>query len=149
MTLHAPPFAIQAPHSDRLGAVHDYWRSLLRGGAEVPFADDVDVTRLEALCPDVLLIGVFEKPRRFRIDLARTPHAPQIEIDLVGRFLDEIDPPATLALLRAQADAAAETLAAAVYEHRPKSGHPCYGRLVLPAWGEGRVSLLLVALEFR
>ena len=148
MTRHAPPFAIERPLPARLGAVLDYWRGLLRGEATVPFADDVDVTKVEALCADVFLLGVFEKPERFRLELARTPHASTVESQLLGRFIDEVELPTPLEFLRAQADAAVESVGPTLYEHSPAGGGRPYARLLAPTWGEGQVKLLIGAVEF-
>ena len=147
MTRHAAPFAIERPLPTRLGAVLDYWRGLLRGEATIPFSDDVDITKVEALCADVFLLGVFAKPERFRLDLAHTPHAPGVEGQLLGRFIDEVELPTPLEFLRAQADAAVESVGPTLYEHSPGGGEHPYARLLLPAWGEGKVSLLIGALE--
>ncbi len=127
-TRHAP-FAIERPLPGRLAEVLDYWRSLLRGEATIPFTDDVDWTRVRALCPDVFLLGVFEKPERFR-------------------FIDEVDLPSPLEFLRAQADAATEGMAPTVYQHTPKASARGYARLLLPCWGEGKVSALIGAVEY-
>jgi len=147
-TRAATPFAIERPLPTRLGAVLDYWRSLLRGEAQIPFSDDVDWTRLEALCPDVFLLGVFDKPERFRLDMAATPHAPSAAGEIAGRFIDEVELPSPLEFLRAQADAAVESMAPTIYQHRPRGGGPAYARVLLPAWGAGKVNLLIGAVEF-
>jgi hypothetical protein len=140
------PFAINAPLGPRLAAVMDYWRGLLRGEATIPFADDIDMTRVRALTDDLFVLGVFEKPERFRLDLAHLPGAPKIEASLQGRFIDEIDLPTPFEFLRAQADAAVESLAPTL--HR-QGGERAYARLLAPAWGEGQVRLLLGAVEWR
>ena len=148
-TVHATPFAIVGPVSVRLGAVYDHWRSLFRGEAAIPFADDVKPDHLQRFCPDVLVLHVFEKPLRFRLDLARTPNAPEVEAQMRGKFLDEISPSPPLEFILAQASAAVESLGATIYAHRPRHGGRAYDRLLLPAWSEGHVSLLIGALEFR
>jgi hypothetical protein len=149
MTHPATPFAITRPLTSRLQSVLDEWRSLLRGGAEIPFADDVVAPKLEAVCPDIFVLGVFEKPRRFRLDLARTPDAPNVDHALLGRFIDEVDLPAPMEFLRAQTEATVESMQPTFYEHAPHGAAPGYGRLLLPAWGEGKVSLVIGAVEFR
>jgi hypothetical protein len=143
------PFAIEAPLGPRLETLLDYWRGLLRGEAAMPFADDVDMTKVKALCSDVFVLGVFERPERFRLDLAHTPFAPEIEAALVGRFIDEIDLQTPLEFLRAQADATVESLAPTLYRHQPSASEQPYARLLLPAWGEGQVKLLLAGVEWR
>ncbi len=149
MLRQATPFAIDRPPPPRLAALLDYWRDLLRGEAETPFADDVDMVKAKALVSDLFILGVFEKPERFRVELAVTPSAPAIQADLLNRFIDDIDLPTPLEFLRAQADATVESLAPTLYDHRPKGGERGYARLLLPFWGEGQVKLLLGALEWR
>src|SRR5690242_12371105 len=143
------PFAVDAPLGPRLEALMEYWRKLLRGEATMPFADDVDMAKVKALCSDVFVLGVFERPERFRLDLAHTPFAPEVEASLVGRFIDEIDLPTPLEFLRAQADATVEGLAPTLHRHAPAGSERPYARLLLPAWGEGQVKLLLGGVEWR
>lgn len=147
-TIARTPLAITGPLSARLGEVHDYWRRLLRGEATIPFTDDVDPNLFGGICPDIFLVGVFERPRRFRLDFARMPEAPQVERQYLGRFLDEFDAPTPLEFILAQAAAAAEGPSPTIYQHRPRRRGRAYDRLLLPAWGEGRVSLLIGAVEF-
>jgi len=147
--LRHDPFAIDAPLGPRLEALLDYWRDLRRGQASVPFADDLDMLEVEGLCSDVFVLGVFEKPERFRLDLIRTPNAAAIEETLGDRFIDEIDLPTPLEFLRAQADATVESRAPTVYRHAPSGAGRGYARLLLPAWGEGQIKLLLGAVEWR
>ncbi|HTX51118.1 MAG TPA: PAS domain-containing protein [Caulobacteraceae bacterium] len=144
MRRHAP-FAIDEALGPRLDALFTYWSGLKRGEASIPFADDIDMAMVEDLCGDVFVLGVFEKPERFRLDLARTPRAPEIQNTVLGRFIDEVDLPGPLQYLRAQADAAVEGAAPAYYR---RDGEPAYARLLLPAWGEGQVRLLLGAIEW-
>ena len=141
------PFAIDEALSSKLDAVLAYWRALRRGEASIPFADDIDIAAIRALCPDVFILSVFEKPERFRLDLAYAPYAPRIESELQGRFIDEFDLSSPLDYLRAQADAAVVGLAPTYYRHTPSGAEAAYGRLLLPTWGEGQVKLLLGAIE--
>lgn len=143
------PFAVDGPLGPRLDKLMAYWRSLLRGEAAMPFADDVDMAEVKTLCSDTLVLGVFERPERFRLDLAHTPFAPDVEATLVGRFIDEIDLPTPLEFLRAQADATVESLGPTLYRHSPAASEPPYARLLLPVWGEGQVKLLLAGVEWR
>lgn len=144
MRRHAP-FAIDEALGPRLDAVLAYWRGLRRGEASVPFADDIDMAAVRRLCDDVFVLSVFENPERFRLGLAHTPRAPEIHDTLLGRFIDEVALPKPLEYLRAQACAAVEGLAPAYYRH---DSDPSYARLLLPAWGEGQVRLLLGAIEW-
>lgn len=148
MTYHHSPFSIDLPLSPSLDRLLGYWRGLLRGEATVPFADDVNMAKVEALTDEAFVLGVFEKPQRFRLDLAHSRQA-RIEETLTGRFIDEVELPCPMEFLKAQASATVESMAPSFYEHRPKHAERGYGRLLLPAWGEGHVSLLLGAVEFR
>jgi len=147
--LTAPPFALEGALGPKLDQLLAYWKGLLRGEAEMPFADDVDPTKVAACCADMFLIGVFEKPRRFRLDVARTPNAPVVEQTLVGRFLDEVELGAPLQFLRAQAEATVESRAPTLYRDRPVGSELAYARLLAPAWGEGSVRLLVGAIAWR
>jgi hypothetical protein len=149
MTHHHSPFSIDQPLSPSLDRVLEYWRGLLRGEATIPFSDDVNMAKVEALTDEAFVLGVFEKPQRFRLELAHTRQALQIETTLMGRFIDEVDLPNPMEFLKAQASATVENMAPSFYEHRPRHADRAYGRLLLPAWGEGHVSLLLGAVEFR
>jgi hypothetical protein len=149
MVRHADPFAIQTSLSRRLEDMLQYWRDLRRGEATVPFADDLDMTRIDEIAGDDLLLKVFQKPLRFRLDLAHTPRAPRVESELVNRFIDGVDLPPPLQFLQSQAAATVESAAPTVYEHCSKTSEPSYGRVLLPAWGEGHVSVLVCAFEFR
>lgn len=149
MTRTTTPFAVEAPLSPRLDDLLEYWRGLRRGDAAMPFADDLDMVTAKAMCSDVFVLGVFERPERFRLDLAHTPNAETVETGLTGRFIDEIDLPTPLEFLRAQADATVEGMAPTIYSHRPTIAERPYARLLLPAWGEGQIKLLLGAVEWR
>jgi hypothetical protein len=143
------PFAIDGPLPTSLAGLFDYWRSLLRGEATMPFADDLDMTKAKGLVSDLFVVGVFEKPERFRLELAHAPNAPRLQDLLLGRFIDEIALESPLDYLRAQADAAVEGLGPTYYEHAARGDGRDYARLLLPFWGEGQVKLLLGAIEWR
>ncbi len=143
------PFALDGVPGPRLGALIDYWRGLLRGEATMPFADDLDMAEVEAAVSDAFVLGVFERPLRFRLDLAATPNATAVG-DLAGRFLDEVDLPPALAYVRSQAEATVESGAPTLYRHRTSAGaQRPYARLLLPTWGEGHIKLLVGGIEWR
>lgn len=132
------PFATPSRLSPDLARVRAYWKGLLRGGATMPFADDAKLTDLPDLMPRLFMIEAFERPERFRFALLGRELSSEL---LEGRFLDEIHPAAPLDFLRAQCSAAVE--ARAPTHHRGGD----YARLLLPLWGDGRVSLLLGAVD--
>jgi hypothetical protein len=90
-----------------------------------------------------VLIDVFGRPERFRLnnvgsELAREP--------LAGRFIDEIDLKPPFDLLRPQCCATVESAEPTDFrrEAEDRATAPrIYARLLLPLWGDGRVSMLL------
>ncbi len=149
MLNRSPPFALEAPLSHRLEAVRRYWKGLMRGAAAMPLADDLDMTRIKARCPDVFVLGVLERPLRFRLDLAYLPSAPEVERRLVGGFVEDAEPRPPLHQLRAQATATVADGAPTLHEQARTASQRGYGRLLLPAWAEGQARLLLGAVEWR
>ncbi|HWA63075.1 MAG TPA: hypothetical protein VG939_16970 [Caulobacteraceae bacterium] len=143
MTSHAP-FAISGPIAGRLDAVLAWWQDLRRGSAEVPFADDIVMPDFERLCPRMFLLEVFAKPERFRLAIAEVGLSDADRDRVLGRFLDEVDLPAPFEMLRAQASATVECMHPTIHVHE---GDGAYQRLLLPAWGEGEVRLLLGAVQ--
>lgn len=135
------PFPVPAHLSPNLARVHAYWRSLLRGAATMPFADDIRLTDLPDLSEGMVLIEVFDQPERFRFAVVGAAFSSE----LAGRFLDDTDLDAPFEFLRAQATATVE--AAAPTWFRREGERAAQARLILPAWGEGRVSLLVVAVD--
>jgi hypothetical protein len=143
-----PPYPLPAHLTPELARVHAYWGGLLRGGAQMPFWDDLRLTDLADLAGRLLLVDVFERPARFRInevgsELSTAPVA--------GRFLDEVKLEAPLEYLASQCSATVEcgapTFFRAAAERAEIMAAP-YGRLLLPLWGDGRIGLLLGAVEF-
>ena len=130
------PFPLPAALDRGLAAVEALWRGLRRAQNDIPFADDLKPAALADATGRVLLLDAFEKPERFRFSLLGGDLLlPQAKA-LSGEFIDEVDLPGLLGFLRAQASATVE--ARAPTYHR--------GRLLLPMWGDGRVSLLLGAV---
>jgi len=142
------PFEVEAPLGSKLDAALAHWQRLLRGNAAMPFADDLILKPVEDLAADVFTLEVFERPERFRVDTARTPHAPVVEREFPGLFVDELDRCSPLEFLRSQASATVEAMAPTFYEHAPKPGAPGYRRLLMPFWEMGHVSRLLGVVDF-
>lgn len=132
------PFAVPSHLSPDLTRVHAWWKGLLRGGAEMPFADDVNLTDLPDLAGRLILLDVFERPERFRASQVGDALG---QADLAGHFLDEASLAPPLDYLRAQCSATVEAAAPSWF----KADGPA--RLLLPFWGEGRVSLLLGVID--
>ena len=135
------PFPLPATLPRDLAAVHDYWRGLRRGGNEMPFADDLDPAALSKEAGQVLLLDVFNKPERFRFSHLAGSLLLAQETALSGKFIDEIDLGAPFAFLRAQASATVEARAPTCHAGNGAA------RLLLPMWGDGRVSLLLGVVQ--
>ncbi len=142
------PFCLPHTLDTDLARIEAYWRGLLRGVAEMPFADDLDLNALPELREQLLVIEVFAEPERLRFDIVgEAIGAPEI----VGRFADEFEPKTPFEFLRAQASATLECAAPTFFKHdegAAASGRG-YSRLLLPMWGDGHISLVLGAIEWR
>ncbi len=136
------PFALPSRLSPRLARIRDYWASLLRGGAEMPFADDLRPPDMPDMVHRTLLIDVFERPARFRIQSLGMALGPDA---LNGRFLDDVRLQPPLDFLPAQCSATVEAAAPTFFRSDAERPH---ARLLLPFWGDGRISLLLGAIDF-
>jgi|WetSurMetagenome_2_1015567.scaffolds.fasta_scaffold05269_5 hypothetical protein len=135
------PFAPPLRLPPRLARVLAYWEGLLRGSAEVPFTDDFRPTDLPDLADRLVLIDVFERPTRFRIQGVGEASNPP---GLAGRFLDEVRPGAPLDFLASQCEATVEAAAPTFF--KGDAGRP-HARLLTPLWGDGRINLLVGAIE--
>jgi hypothetical protein len=135
------PFALPEKLDDDLSRVQSYWDDLRRGGNDMPFWDDVRLAALQERAASVLLIDAFAQPERFRFNFLSDALKAG---DLKGRFADERDLPHPFEYLRPQASATVEARKPTYYRHDGKDG---YARLLLPMWGDGRISMLLGAVS--
>lgn len=136
------PYAVPARLSPDLTRVQAYWEGLLRGGATMPFWDDVKPTDLPDLSGRLFLIDVLGAQERFRfgqIGQALTSEG------LGGKFLDETDLKRPFEFLLSQCAATVECAAPTYF--RAEAATPPYARLLLPLWGEGQISMLLGAID--
>ena len=141
-----PPYAVPARLSPDLARVSDYWSGLLRGNAKMPFWDDAKLTDLPDLADRLFLIDVFGAPERFRFNTIGAAIAGGGE---PGRFLDEVELTGPFAFLRSQCSATVEAATATFFQpEAPPAGGRSYSRLLLPMWGDGRIGMLLGALDF-
>jgi len=138
------PFAVPPVLDAGLARVAEAWRSLRRGQADIPFADDVKLSTLEDADVDLMIIDVFERPQRFRITIAGRRIAGQYGQLVEGLFIDEIAPQAPLDYLLSQCSATVEGRAPTFYA----GTQPSHSRLMLPLWGDGHINSLLVAVSF-
>jgi hypothetical protein len=138
------PFAAPSDLEAGLARVREYWLSLRRGQADIPFADDVKLSALQNADADLMIIDVFERPARFRITIAGRRIVGRYGQLVEGLFIDEIVPQPPLDYLLSQCSATVEGRALTFYS-APQSS---YSRLVLPLWGDGHINSLLVAVSF-
>lgn len=139
MTKPTQPFALPARLSADLGQVRKYWDGLKRRQNDVPFWDDVNLSALPALKDRIMLVDVFEKPQRFRLNSVGGKIRDWYGADTGGKFVDEIEAKGPFAYLVSQASATVEAA-------KPTYYHGGFVRLLLPMWGAGNVSMLLGAV---
>ena len=63
------PFSVPSKLEADLARVRAYWEGLKRGGAGMPFWDDVNLAALPGLSGRLMLLDVFDKPLRFRFGI--------------------------------------------------------------------------------
>jgi hypothetical protein len=144
------PFTLPAKLPSELPRVLIYWESLKRGEASMPFWDDVNLTSLPDLSDRLMLVDVFENPQRFRFNSVGERIRRRYGADLAGKFVDQISPTVPFEFLTAQASATIEAKAPTFFGGAAGSAsgrHHGYARLLLPMWGEGRIGMMLGAIE--
>lgn len=141
------PYALPEHLSPDLARVKAYWEGLLRGSAEMPFWDDLDLTTLHDLAGRLLLVGVFNGPQRFRLDVVGQDLAAAVGAQVAGRFIDEISCAPPFDFLSSQGSATVEAAAPTFAEGALADGR-AYRRLLLPMWGDGRLSMLLGVVDW-
>jgi hypothetical protein len=134
------PFPKPSHPAPDLARVEAYWHGLLRGSAQMPFWDDCRLTDLPDLAGRLFLIDAFADPQRFRF---ATVGADLGGRELEGGFLDEAELPRHFAFLPAQCSATLEARRPTGWRMDADEGGPAYTRLLLPMWGDGRISMLL------
>ncbi len=143
------PFPLPRKLPPRFASVHQYWKVLIRAENPIPFSDDVNLSRLEKLSANLLLIDVFSAPQRFRFNHLGERIIKKFGANVVGKFMDELEPSAPFNFLIAQASVTVEAQAPTLYSNASggkKTRDIPYLRIILPAWGNGRVDLLLGAI---
>lgn len=151
MNRQTMPFALHNLTSPNLCRVHDYWVSLKRGGNDIPFSDDLRLPALPDLASALLLLDVFALPQRFRLNIVGELWGGENGSDVVGRFLDEIPPAPHFEFLQSQCAATIESGKPTWYGPRAgshgASKTPVYERLLLPMWCDGRINMILGAID--
>lgn len=147
MTTLTNPFPLPTELSPDLSRVMAYWKGLIRGQNQMPFWDDVNLANLPDLTDRVLLIDVFDRPDRFRFS-----HIGEAlkngAAAMTGKFTDDLDGGGAFGFLDAQCSATVEASTPTFYRH-DGGGVPAFSRLLLPMWGEGRIGMLLGAVDYR
>jgi len=133
------PFPLPDKLSPTLQRVLSYWEGLERGENKMPFWDDVKLSALPDLTDRLMLLDAFAAPERFRINTLGAAFGGGAS--LKGAFIDEATLPDRLHYLRGQASATVEARAPTLYRGAD------YARLLLPMWGDGRIGMLLGALD--
>ena len=129
-----------------LDRIRGYWESLKRGDNEMPFWDDVNLSTLPDLADRLMLVDAFERPQRFRFNAVGAKIRELYGADLVGKFVDEINPRNPIDFLTAQASVTIEAKLPTFFQSAAALGsksHRGYGRLLLPMWGNGRIEMML------
>jgi hypothetical protein len=140
-------YSVPRKLSAALARVRGYWEGLKRGDASMPFWDDVDPAALPDLAGQLILMKVFERPRRLQFAMPGKDIEQRYGADLKGVFSDEIDIRNPFEYFNSQCFATVETRAPTYYRHVTADGEASgqvegYSRLMLPMWGEGHVFAL-------
>jgi hypothetical protein len=142
------PFAVPTRLPPNLKRAMAYWKGLRRGAAEMPFWDDARLSDLPELKAQLFLVDVFARPERFRLAMIGEALGAA---GAAGKFIDETDLGSPFDFLRAQASATVESAAPTWFGHEAERGAGAprpYARLLLPMWGDGRIGMLLGAVDF-
>lgn len=148
------PFSLPRKIDPVLARVRAYWESLERGENKMPFWDDFEISSLPDLADKLMLIDVFEKPERFRLNSIGQQLTERYGETITGKFADEIESKNPFEYLTSQCSATIESRGPTYYQHGAaavqESGGPVlYSRLLLPMWGNGHIGMLLAAFEWR
>ena len=147
MTEPAHPFAVPPTLPQGLDYVRGYWEGLRRAGNEMPFWDDVNLSALPDLAGRLMLIDVYEGPQRFRINTLGPEVLKRYGRNITGKFIDEIEPLAPFQFFTGQASITIEARQPTFLEVR-STAPQAYARMLSPMWGNGRIEMLLCAVEY-
>ncbi len=141
------PFPLSRTMPPRLARVHRFWQGMIRAENTMPFSDDVNLAPLRTLAANLMLIDVFP-PQRFRFNRLGAKIVARFGADVTGRFVDELELRAPFNYFIAQASTTVEAGAPTLYSsssarQKTRGG---YCRIMLPAWGNGKIDLLLGAI---
>jgi hypothetical protein len=147
------PFSVPKTIDPDLARVHNYWESLKRGDANMPFWDDFKTSSLPELADRLMLVDVVDMPVRFRLNFLGQQLTDRYGSVIAGKFVDELELKNPLEYLPSQCSATVESRAPTFYQHgagelRESQGPASYSRLLLPMWGDGHIGMLLGALTW-
>ena len=137
------PFPVPKTVKPEMRRALDYWRNLKRGENDIPFADDVSLANLRN--SQTFLIKVFVSPLRFRLEAAGGALQVANSVPL-GRFIDEIPANGVLSFLLTQCCARVEANEPTFCHFGESDTEREFSRILLPAWGDGHIDLLLAAV---
>jgi hypothetical protein len=133
-----------------LARLQSYWNDLRRAENALPFSDDVNLSALPELSGNLVLVEVFDRPRRFRVNGVGQKLPKGSDASIMGSFADEIDPCHPFEFLLAQASVTVEASSPTFYRRgttgAKADGGMGYARLLLPTWAGGRVDMLIGAI---
>lgn len=141
------PFPLPKKMSPTLLGAVSYWEGLKRGDNNMPFWDDVKLSALPELADRLLLLDVFTGPERFRFNFVGKELMEGKGGSLAGKFADEIELTDGLTYLRAQCSATVEAREPTFYRHDRSSNGAVFSRILMPMWGDGRIGMLLGAVD--
>jgi len=148
MATAVQPFPLPRKMPAQLARMQRVWKGLIRSENTMPFSDDVDLSVFSTASPNLLVIDVFVGPQRFRLNHLGEKIIRKAGLNMVGRFVDEMEVKTPFDYLIAQASATIEARAPTLYasgsSRQKRAGG--YKRVLLPTWGNGRIDLLLGAI---
>ncbi len=145
----APPFLPPRKLPAQLARLQTYWNDLRRGENALPFSDDVNPSALPELSGNLMLVDVFERPQRFRFTRLGEKLMEGLDANVPGSFADEIEICRPFEFFLAQASVTVEACGPTFYRRGSTGGSERgigYVRLLLPAWGNGRIDMLIGAV---
>lgn len=141
------PYPLPETMSPSLLRVNSYWENLKRGGNNMPFWDDVDLSVLPDLTDRIILIDVFANPERFRFNFVGKEFMDNNGEPLINKFADEVELRGRLNYLRSQSSATVEAGEPTFFSHESTDNCKAYSRILLPMWGDGRIGMLLGSFD--
>ena len=113
------PFPLSSQPKEIYDGVLRYWSNLKRGDNEIPFSDDLDPTQLAQWSEQLFLVEVFDMPQRFRFNAVGQLTKQLFGLNIVGKFLADLDVRTPLEFMSAQASATIEAGAPTYFRAGP------------------------------